>query len=64
VVVDSRLSGQVSERLKEQHWKCCMRGNLHREFESHPVRFEDRPIRGSLADLWLVILALDGLLGV
>jgi hypothetical protein len=33
------LSGQVSERLKEQHWKCCIRLTLYREFESRPVRW-------------------------
>ena len=31
-------SGQVSERLKERHWKCRVRIYLYRGFESHPVR--------------------------
>ena len=31
-------SGQVSERLKERHWKCRVWIYLYRGFESHPVR--------------------------
>jgi hypothetical protein len=31
--------GEVSERLKEQHWKCCWRLKPSRGFESPPLRF-------------------------
>ena len=31
--------GEVAERLKAQHWKCCLRLKPQREFESRPLRF-------------------------
>lgn len=32
--------GEVTEWLKVHAWKVCVRGNSHREFESHPLRQE------------------------
>src|SRR5436190_8530299 len=32
-------TGEVSERLKEQHWKCCWRLKPPRGFESRPLRY-------------------------
>ena len=40
----------MSERLKEQHWKCCIRLSSYREFESPPVRFLSG--RGCGRSLW------------
>src|SRR5437879_486885 len=32
-------TGEVSERLKEQHWKCCIGLKPDRGFESRPLRY-------------------------
>ncbi len=32
------IYGEVTEWLKVHAWKVCVRGNSHREFESHPLR--------------------------
>src|SRR4051794_25653620 len=42
-----RFSGEVSERLKEQHWKCCWRLKPPRGFESRPLRFFSQPTQGA-----------------
>src|SRR5947208_2453603 len=34
-----RRHGEVSEWLKEQHWKCCSGLKPARGFESRPLRF-------------------------
>src|SRR4051812_28970819 len=51
-------SGEVSEWLKEQHWKCCWRLKPSRGFESPPLRFKQHQESPSTAALKGFLLSI------